>query len=204
MWLFIKKFWYLLVISGLLIFIGLSGMISRCQDEHVEVVVEQVDTSVLKQQLTDSLNRIYSAREKTRLDSVNRVSKKTVDKLKKDVADLENTLIAELAEYDQDTAAQSMKCDKALLTQRLIIDKLYEEVRLISNMNKNLNLKISIDSVEYLGCKKSLNLAYGNINDLKDVIAAKTNWWDRNEKYVYAGVGIVGTLTVLKILAGLF
>lgn len=201
MWLFLKKFWYLLVIAALLIFIGFSGMISKCQDEHVEVVVEHVDVSKIRQQLTDSLNTVHANKQKQLLDSANRVNQKKVDKLKTEVADLENTLIAELAEYDQDTAAQSEACNKIIKTTRLVIDKLYEEVRLVSDINKNLKLKIEVDSVEYLGCKTSLNLAYKDIGRLEKIISVESNWWHKNNKYVYYGAGVATTIAIIKIIS---
>jgi len=198
---YIIKNWIILSIMAIGLFLILSGGINSCSDKKIERVVAAVDVSTMRQKLTDSIESIHAAKDIAIIDSVNAINDKKLAKLRNENKPNKIKLDSAINVYKKDTANQTASADGAIGYAHIVIDNLEEEVTIISNINKNLNLKISVQDSELTRAKSSLSLAYSNNNKLQGIIDRKTNWWNRNEKYIYYGSGVLTALVIIKAVS---
>jgi hypothetical protein len=199
---FLKKNWTIVVIVILLLFIALSSMFSKCNNTRVETIIEQVDISTVKRKTIDSMASIQAERERYVVDSADRVSGKKIRQLEKKIVDEEQVFAQQLNAYNADSSSQTPKCDSLISQAQVIVYDLHKDIDLLKASNANIRLRSSIDSTELIRCTESLYIAYDNIDKLKNV-KINSSWWQKNDKYVYLGVGIAGTMAVIKLASTL-
>ena len=181
------------------LFLVVGGGIDSCSRKKTEAIVAEVNASTDRQRLIDSISNVYSERTIAAIDSLNVENDKKLSELKQKNKTNKKDLEAKVDVYNLDTTAQSAPCDGIIESARVAIDNLEEEVRVISNINKNLSLKIEVQDSELSRAKTSLSLAYSNNEKLQRIIEEKTNWWSRNEKKVYFVAGFSAALVIIKV-----
>jgi hypothetical protein len=195
---YIVKNWIILSIMAIGLFLILSGGINSCSGKKAESVVAAVDVSTIRQKLTDSIESVHAAKDIAIIDSMNAVNDKKLAKLRNENKPNKVKLDSAINVYQKDTASHTQSADSAIAYAHIVIDNLEEEARIMSNINKGLNLKIEVQGGELTRAKTSLSLAYSNNEKLQGVIDQKMNWWNRNEKYVYYGAGVATAIVIIK------
>ena len=195
---YIVKNWIILSIMAIGLFLILSGGINSCSNKKAENVVSTIDISTMRQKLTDSIESVHAARDIAIIDSINAVNDKKLAKLRNENKPNRVKLDSVINIYQKDTASHTRSADSAIAYAHIVIDNLEEEARIMSNINKNLNMKIEVQGSELTRTKTSLSLAYSNNDKLQVIINQKSNWWNRNEKYVYYGAGVVTAIVIIK------
>lgn len=194
---FIKKHWAILLLAATVLFLGLSNLIDRHSFDTTGTNIAQVDINTIRSKIIDSMRSIQSVKEIGRLDSINKVHKKEVTVLQKEVRTLKEKLAQEIVDYTEDTI-QSDPCDSIILTSQRIISGLDEEVRIIGAINKNLELKIIVKDSAYVQRTLYLNNVIDANYKLKKEIKRQTTWWKRNDKWFYMASGAILTFLIVK------
>ena len=195
---YIVKNWIILLLIAVGVFLMVSGGIGSCKQKKAEQIVTEVNVSTMRQQLTDSILAVQAKKDITLIDSLNTVNDKKLSETRKENKTNEAKLNAKIQAYQSDTTSQTPACDSVISQARIVIDNLKEEVRLVSDINKNLNLKIEIGESELTRTSQSLSLAYASNEKLQKVIYSQNTWWRRNEKYVYYGAGVATAIAIIK------
>ena len=195
---FIKAHWVALLITLLIVFVGISGIVSRCEIKRSNDASVQIDAQSIRQQIVDSVNSVQAKKDIYRLDSINKSYEKKIIPLKAEIKDLKAKLKNEVGTYNSDTVYQSAPCDSIIKTSQVIIDSLDYEVTLLSSINGNMLLKIDAMDIQLGNAELSLMASYAANSKLQKELTKQTNWWHRNDKWIYMGVGAVLTFLIMK------
>lgn len=195
---FIKAHWVALLIAMLIIFVGISGIVSKCEIKHSNETTIQIDEQAIRQQIIDSVNSVQVKKDIARLDSINKSYEKKISPLKQEIKDLKSKLKNEITTYNSDTVFQSAPCDSIIVTSQIIIDSLDYEVKLLSSINSNMLIKIDAINIQQSKTELSLNNSYAANIKLQKELSRQTNWWHKNDKWFYMSAGVVLTFLIMK------
>lgn len=196
-------------LGAIVVFLLLSGVISKCTSKQIDNAIEQVDINTIRRHLIDSMAVLQHHEYISAIDSINSLRtaqiksiSKTVDKLNKENKELRN----ELAQLYNDTAVMDLptcigitEIQRDIIVNRdSVVDHQVKEIVTYQMTLTDLNLKYESQLKEtvrtqgmYKGCEAD--------NDLLIKKLAKQNtWWKRNEKWMFLGAGIIGTTLLLK------
>jgi len=202
---FLKKYWLAIVLVAVGLFFFLSGSLDSCSSKHSDTVIEAVDEAALRRHLIDSLKTESAAIELLRIDSVQKIGQKKVSALKKEVSRLEKERDELAAAFYRDTASAPDDCaliiakaDSAIKASAQVSDSLKAEVLQQEGLTENEKAKTEQYRGLYLLEKGNYKSAEGNISQLKKELNRQTNWWHRNEKWIYGGLGMVLGILIMK------
>ena len=195
---FVKKNLISIIMAAICLFLVFSGAISNCSQKRTEQVIQSVSTSVIRDQIIDSINSAQATKEKAKIDSVNKVASKKITALKTEINTLYTKLGDQIISYNADTVSQSPKCDSLIQTYSQLTDSMNMENEYLSTVNENLNLKITILDAQILTKEIALKNSYSNIESLSSELKKQTNWAHRNQKWFYFGVGAILTGIILR------
>ena len=194
---------------AIVIFLLLSGAISRCSSKQIDDTIEQVDINSLRRNLIDSMAKLQHQEYISAIDSINSLRtaqiksiSKTVDKLNNENKDLRN----ELAQLYNDTAVMDLPtCLEITEIQRDIIvnrdsvvDHQIKQITTYQMTLTDLNLKYESQLKETVRKQEMYNGCMADSEKLKKQLAKQNTWWKRNEKWMFLGAGIIGTTLLLK------
>jgi len=192
-----KKYIKYIPIVVIVILLLLLVWIGGCQNKKTTQVMNTVNTSVIRDQVIDSVSQIKDKQKIAAIDSVNKIANKKVSDLKNQISGLKDRLNRQELTYQKDTIKVPI-CDSIIQTSNALIDSLGSEVNAYSLINSNLLDKIKIQSSQNIETLEHLDNAYLNINQLNKQLKTQTNWFHRNEKWIYFGSGVVLTGLILR------
>jgi hypothetical protein len=207
---FIVKNWLTIVIVAILLFISISGMISKCNSDRISNSIHQVEINTAIRNTIDSVAREQAKRDIHLLDSINAVREKERIKNDKKIASLEKDNIKlkkdlQVAYQEFEDSATLEQCKNVVTIQKDLIlnqDTLIKEKSVkidsykltLSDMNKKYDIQVQETNRKddmYNGCQKDLGVMTEELN-------RQNTWWKRNEKWVYLGAGALGTFLIIK------
>ena len=195
---FVKAHWVALLIALLIVFVGVSGIVSKCEIKRSNDALVQIDAQSIRQQIVDSVNSVQAKKDIYRLDSINKSYEKKITPLKAEIKDLKAKLKNEVGVYDSDTVYQSAPCDSIIKTSQIIIDSLDYEVTLLTAINKNMTLEVETMDIQQGKIELSLMESYAANSKLQKELTKQTNWWHKNDKWFYMGAGAILTFLIMK------
>ena len=191
---FLKQNWIpIALVSSFLLF----TFISTCNEKQSENVVSEAEMNSALVRQADSLKSSYLIKEDSIVAKNLELEKVVTERLKPKIVYLKSDVKAkvEIARKDTNLTAS---CDSAITSLEALCDTLlvaaesyYKQVYLLE---KRVELKDSLISVkeESLGKTAAIN------DRLVSALKKKNNWWNRNQKWIYFGAGVVGAGIVLK------
>jgi len=190
----VKVFLILILIAGFLFSIY---KLTACNYHKEEKSVQSITTAVVKQQAIDSL---ISAAVKDTVNQLNTQMKKREEQLNAQinrVLALKENYSQTVSNYNADSVHTSI-CDSVVtISQRLIIAQ-QQQVDTLLKQNKDSKQKSSVLTNLIVEKEKTIDNAYLNISALEKQV--KRTWWERNQKYISFGLGIlvgIGTATFI-------
>jgi hypothetical protein len=192
------RYWPIAAIIVICLFLIFSGAIDSCSRKKTTQVVGSVNTSVIRDQIMDSVNSVQNKQRMAAIDSVNEIAQAKVSNLNGKIVLLKSKLSAQEVDYLEDSSVQTPTCDSIIKTSNALIDSLGSQVNDYSLLNRNLLDKIKIQNSQNSETLDHLQNAYLNIDQLSKQLKVQTDWWHRNQKWVYFGGGIILTGLLLK------
>jgi len=186
---FIKKWWLLLLGVAIVLFLFLSGSFDRCSIRHTEAVIEAVDEASLRRVIIDSMQSVQAKARLAVIDSTKKAANKIIKRQDKEIRLLNDSLGHTLANYEKDTTAQTPTCDSIInLFGKVVVrqDSTIQQERIKST---SLTSEVKVTRALLAGCGESLIVEKNNVKELKEALRREMSWWNRNEKWVYFGVG---------------
>lgn len=181
------------LVSSFLLF----TFISTCNEKQSENVVSEAEMNSALVRQADSLKSSYLIKEDSIVAKNLELEKVVTERLKPKIVYLKYDVKAkvEIARKDTNLTAS---CDSAITSLEALCDTLSVEVesyyKQVYLLEKRVELKDSLISVkeESLGKTAAIN------DRLVSALKKKNNWWNRNQKWIYFGAGVVGAGIVLK------
>jgi hypothetical protein len=195
---YVIKHWLMIVIISIVLFIGVSGLISRCDMGRSTDTIIQVDAQTIRRQIIDSMATAQARRDILRLDSITRTYERRIIPLKKEIVTLRAKLGREIDVYNSDTVHQSAPCDSIINTSRQVIDSLDRHTVLLTDINQTMTLKISVKDLEIDRMTASLMASYNDQELILRELSRQTNWWHRNDKWFYFGAGAILAFLIVR------
>lgn len=189
------KTWKTWVILGLAIALGLTLWLDSPKPVP-EVVLP--DIVKIKQEVVDSIKHQQNESVVAKLDSVRDEYEIKLKRSETNIVNLKEKLAKQKAEYKADTSVQSPPCDSVIKTSEIIIDSLDFEVSVLVAIRENMLLKIGTIEADKKITESSLLASYAENDRLKKTIKKQTNWWNRNDKWIYFAGGIILTYLISK------
>lgn len=204
-WSFSKKYMGYIFL-GFLLIVMFSLTLQKCND--TTELIDEIDLNKYRRELLDSIAKVNHAKTIAAIDSLNFIRQTEVSKYDKKVQTLSKeigTLKSELnalkdKPFEDITECEKVveKQDEVIAKQDDIITKQDSTITLHKLTISDLNKKFELEQAE----KIRINGMYDNcITDNEKLIKAlnkRDTWWVRNEKWVFLGVGVVGTALILK------
>jgi len=210
---FIVKNWLTIVIVAILLFVSISGFVSKCNSDRISNEIHQVEINTIRRNTIDSMAREQAKRDIHLLDSINALREKERIKNDKKIASLEKDNIKlkkdlQIAYKEFEDSATLEQCQNIVNIQKDLIlnqDTIIEEKSVqidsykltLSDMNKKYEIQVQETNRKedmYNGCQKDLGI-------MTDELNRQNTWLKRNEKWLYFGGGaisIVGLIYLLK------
>lgn len=194
---FIAK--YSLVIIGVIIlFLFISGGISRCTRNHTGEVISAVEIATRQGQIIDSMRSIQVKSKVAAIDSTVKSLEGKIKVAKPKIKTLKLKTDTLLQAYKKDTASQSLKADSTIQSYIELTDSMNMENEYLSDVNEQLKAKITIIDAESDAKTASLDNCHKNNEALLKQLKKSNNWWSRNHKWFYFGGGAILTGLILR------
>ena len=191
----IKFNWKTWVILGLATALGLTLWLDSPKPTPE---VTMPDIAKIKQSAIDSIKHEQNAVVVAKLDSVRGEYEIKLKRSEANVVNLKEKLAKQKAEYKADTSAQSPPCDSVIKTSEIIIDSLDFQVSTLVAIRENMLLKIETIEADKRITESNLLTSYAENDRLRKEIKRSTNWWNRNDKWIYFAGGIILTYLISK------
>ena len=207
---FIVKNWLTIVIVAILLFVSISGFVSKCNSDRISNEIHQVEINTIRRNTIDSMAREQAKRDIHLLDSINALREKERIKNDKKIASLEKAndklkKDLQIAYQEFEDSATLEQCNNVVDIQKELIlnqDTIITEKTMIidsykltlSDMNKKYEIQVQETNRKedmYNGCQKDLGI-------MTDELNRQNTWWKRNEKWIYLGAGALGTFLIIK------
>lgn len=194
------------VFLAFILMVMFSLALQKCND--TTEFVDEIDLNKYRMELLDSIAKANHAKTIAVIDSLNFIRQAEISKYDKKVQTLSkvvNTLKSELNELKSNPIEDISEClkvidiqDSIIVRQEIIITKQDSTVVLHKLTISDLNKKFELEQAE----KMRINGMYDDcITDNEKLIKAlnkKDTWWSKNEKWVFLGAGIIGTVLIIK------
>lgn len=199
------------VVISVVIFITLilfiATKLSKRSDDRTDTLISQVDASIIRAHIIDSLSSILAMNEIQVIDSVNKERNKERVILKDEIQKEKSKSLRLIKERDSllegylaDTLSQSDKCDEIIekdneiiSSQQITISKLETDTTILSFYLRDTEKKYYIEVSNHNRTKDLNELCNKNTMILMNNLRSKNTWYKRNEKWIYFGSGIVLT-----------
>lgn len=181
-------------------------MLQKCND--TTELIDEIDLNKYRRELLDSITKANHAKTIAVIDSLNFIRQTEASKYDKKVQTLSkevSALKSELNELKSNPIEDISEClkvidiqDSIIVRQEIIITKQDSTAVLHKLTISDLNKKFELEQAE----KMRINGMYDDcITDNEKLIKAlnkKDTWWSKNEKWVFLGAGIIGTVLIIK------
>jgi hypothetical protein len=223
---FIKNNWIPIVLIAILLVLAIFNAVDNYSSNRAQKLVEQTQIREWKRQYEDSIKSSHFKERLLLLDSTKRAdSIKTVFHAKRaaklalivkdqgqQIDKLQNKANNSVANYNKDTANHTVKCDSAIQALQTVNRSLYIQRDSLSSQCKELDQEAEEYSRQLYSCEKANKLGLEEIQSkensfadsqkvnqqLRDQINKQNTWLKRNEKWIYMGVGILGTILIMR------
>jgi hypothetical protein len=220
------QYWPIAVIIVLCLLLAFSGVLDSCSKRQTSKVISEITTSTRDAQIVDSMRSVQAKREKSVIDSTVQVyekkvndrdviiqgNKKKISSLKTQTDTLQSKLKLQIETYKKDTASQNPLCDSISKNAEALTDSLNMENEYLQNNNDSLQSSVNdlkksneelkqkniIQENETKTAEVSRDKAYVNLDKATIQLKTQTNWWHRNQKWIYFGAGAILTGLILK------
>jgi len=182
---------FAVIVASIIFFLVFINKFESCSRKKTETTVKKVNISLLRANLIDSLNDVH-LKEK---DSILKAKTNEFEARYKQLND-ENKKLSKkynelLSEYDSTPEIQTEICDKIVKSANNVIESQKE---IIQNRDSLIEIKDTLifDYKNTIFSKNEMLEKYSDYNlILEQRIKRQNNWWNRNKKWIYFGIGVV-------------
>jgi len=198
---------------GIILSLLIAGTVHTCTSHKSVEVIQQVDQSLIRKQVEDSILLIIEAEKLALIDSVNtaaqaqrEASNKKITSLESDNKALRGKLGKILVDYYADTTKRTLEnCERVVDVQSQVIQNqdtiIQEQTTQIGSYIvtvEGLENKAVILTDQAERTKQLYDICQDNTDRLIRELKKQNTWWRRNEKWIFLGAGVAGTLLILK------
>jgi len=202
------KEYYLYIVFIALFFI-LLPIVDKCSHEEIDNTIVQVDVNKLRRHLIDSIATENHKKYILFQDSLEAVRQTQIKAKDKTIASLEKDNLKmrkKLEEiYQENDIVDLEACAEIVEVQKDIIENrdsvVIEQKKEIDIQKESLvflNEKYNKQVEETTRVRSLQNQCESDVILLQKQLEKQNTWWKRNEKWLYLGAGVLGTLIVLK------
>lgn len=196
------------ILGAIILFLTVSAIITKCNDD-IDDTIDQVDVNKLRRHLIDSIATEAHKRYIVSIDSINALREAQIKSKDKQIVSLdkENKKLRKQLEdiYNDNDTINLETCLEIVDIQQDIISnrdsvidiqtgQIYLHRLTIADLNIKYDKQLSeTDRVKsmYSGCQDDVLL-------LQKKLEQQNTWWKKNEKWIYLGVGVIGTAILVK------
>ena len=206
----ILKNWKL--ISILLIIVMLLSMIagSRCSRKQTTNVINQTESTQIRDQIIDSIQSIPITARILEIDSANKVLSKNIERLKVEKSKLQATIKTLSEENNRLKEIYTLtptleKCDSVVTSQnetievqRDLLTITEQEAQTWCEMYEGSEQQLQLKDTLLSKRTEMLNRANVSVDRLQKQLKKETNWFHKNEKWIFFAGGAIITGYILK------
>lgn len=203
-WSFSKRYMGYIFL-GIILIIMFSLTLQKCND--TTELIDEIDLNKYRRELLDSIAKVNHDKTIAVIDSLNFIRQTEASKYDKKVQTLNkevSALKSELSKFDEplSTIEECLQVvdiqDSIIVKQEIIITK-QDSIAVLHKLTiSDLNKKFELEQAEKIRINGMYNDCMTDNEKLIKALNKKDTWWVRNEKWVFLGVGIVGTALILK------
>ena len=185
------KIEFAVIVASIILFLVFINKFESCSSKKSETQIQKVNISLLRANLIDSLNDVHLQQKDSILKAKTNEFEARYKQLNDENKELSKKYNELLSEYDSTPEIQTEICDKIVKSANNVIESQKE---IIQNRDSLIEIKDTLifDYKNTIFSKNEMLEKYSDYNlILEQRIKRQNNWWNRNNKWIYFGIGVV-------------
>lgn len=196
------------ILGAIILFLTVSAIITKCNDD-IDDTIDQVDINKLRRHLIDSIATESHKRYIVSIDSINALREAQIKSKDKQILSLdkENKKLRKQLEniyndndtINLETCLEIVDIQQDIISNRdSVIDIQTGQISLHRLTIADLNIKYDKQLSETNRVKSMYSGCQDDVLLLQKKLEQQNTWWKKNEKWIYLGVGVIGTAILVK------